>query len=107
MIYNFMRMILFFDLPMQTKQEVRIYTRFRKYLIKSGFNMLQFSVYGKIFNNVDSANKYMKVIKKNVPTQGQIRIMIVTEKQYADIEIIIGGKSKQEEKITVDPFLLL
>ncbi len=107
MIYNFMRMILFFDLPMQTKQEVRIYTRFRKYLIKSGFNMLQFSVYSKIFNNVDSANKYMKVIKKNVPTQGQIRIMIVTEKQYADIEIIIGGKSKQEEKITIDPFLLL
>lgn len=102
-----MRMILFFDLPMQTKQEVRIYTRFRKYLIKSGFNMLQFSVYSKIFNNVDSANKYMKIIKKNVPTQGQIRIMIVTEKQYADIEIIIGGKSKQEEKITIDPFLLL
>lgn len=100
-------MILFFDLPMQTKQEVRIYTRFRKYLIKSGFNMLQFSVYSKIFNNVDSANKYMKIIKKNMPTQGQIRIMIVTEKQYADIEIIIGGKSKQEEKITIDPFLLL
>lgn len=107
MIYNFMRMIVFFDLPMQTKNEIKIYTRFRKYLIKSGFNMLQFSVYSKIFNNVDSANKYIKILKKNVPSQGQIRIMIVTEKQYADIEIIIGGKSKQEEKITVEPFLQL
>ena len=102
-----MRMIVFFDLPMQTKNEIKIYTRFRKYLIKSGFNMLQFSVYSKIFNNVDSANKYIKILKKNVPSQGQIRIMIVTEKQYADIEIIIGGKSKQEEKITVETFLQL
>lgn len=107
MIYKFMRMILFFDLPMKTKQEIKTYAKFRKFLIKNGFNMLQFSVYSKIFNNVDSANKYMKVLKKNIPTQGQIRIMIITEKQYADIEIIIGGRNKQEEKITIDPFLLL
>ena len=36
MIYEFMRLVLFFDLPMKTKKEVKIYTHFRKYLIKNG-----------------------------------------------------------------------
>ena len=106
MMYKFMRMILFFDLPMTTKKEVRVYTQFRKYLLKSGFTMLQYSVYCKVFNNIDAARNYEKILKKNVPLQGQIRIMIITEKQYNDIEIIIGGKNIQEEKLTVDPFVL-
>ncbi len=33
---RFMRVILFFDLPMQSYQELREYTRFRKFLIKEG-----------------------------------------------------------------------
>ena len=107
MIYKFMRMILFFDLPMNTNKEIRIYTQFRKHLIKSGFTMLQYSVYCKVFNNVESAKSYSKILKKNIPSKGQIRIMIITEKQYNDIEIIIGGKSRQEEKLTIDPFVLL
>ena len=101
-----MRMIVFFDLPMTSKKEVKTYTQFRKYLIKSGFSMMQFSIYCKVFNNVEATNAYLKILKKNVPMHGQIRIMTVTEKQYNDIEIIIGGKSKQEEKVTVDPFVL-
>ena len=101
-----MRMILFFDLPMVSKKEIRIYTQFRKYLIKNGFNMLQYSVYCKIFSNVDAANNYLKILKKNIPLQGQIRIMIVTEKQYNNIEIIIGGKSIQEKIVTVDSLIL-
>lgn len=106
MIYSFMRMIVFFDLPMNSKKEVKTYTQFRKFLIKSGFSMMQFSIYCKVFNNIEAAQSYLKILKKNVPMQGQIRIMIVTEKQYNDIEIIIGGKSKQEEKVTIDPFVL-
>lgn len=106
MIHDFMRLIVFFDLPMTSKKEVRIYTQFRKFLIKSGFSMMQFSIYSKVFNNIEAVNLYLRILKKNVPQQGQIRIMKVTEKQYNDIEIIIGGRSKQEEKITVDNFLL-
>ncbi len=32
-----MRVIIFFDLPMLSEVEVKRYTRFRKYLIKSGY----------------------------------------------------------------------
>lgn len=102
-----MRLILFFDLPMTTKQEVRVYTRFRKYLIKNGYLMMQFSVYCKIFPNREAAINHINLLRKNVPDQGQIRIMLVTEKQYSKIEIIVGGKSKQEEIITDDSFIKL
>ena len=51
MIYNFVRLILFFDLPMTTKKERKIYANFRKYLIKNGYMMMQFSVYCKIYRN--------------------------------------------------------
>ena len=102
-----MRMILMFDLPMKTKKERHIYTTFRKFLLKRGFFALQFSVYSKIFANRDAAINEKEVIRKVVPEKGNIRIMIVTEKQYANIEIIIGGKSNQEKLITEEVLLIL
>lgn len=107
MSYEFMRIILFFDLPMVTKQEVRIYTHFRKNLIKNGYIMMQFSVYSKIFNNRESAENHIKTLMRIVPGQGQVRIMTVTETQYSRIRILIGGISKQEEKTSIQPFLQL
>lgn len=107
MIYDFMRVILLFDLPMVTKKERRVYSDFRKYLIKNGYLMMQFSVYCKIFNNRDAANNHILILKKNLPSQGQIRIMIVTETQYKKMLILVGGKSRQEDTVTVESFLLL
>lgn len=105
MIYNFMRLVLFFDLPMVTKSEVRIYNQFRKYLIKNGYIMMQFSVYCKIFPNRDAAVKHVQILRKNTPKQGHIRIMVVTEKQFSRIEIIVGGKSNQEDIVNSDSFI--
>lgn len=107
MIYNFVRLILFFDLPMTTKKERKIYTNFRKYLIKNGYMMMQFSVYCKIFPNREAAVNHIAILRRNVPVEGQIRIMVVTEKQYAKIEIIVGGKSLQEELINDESFIKL
>ncbi len=107
MIFNFMRLLLLFDLPMVTKKEKRTYTQFRKYLIMNGYMMMQFSVYCKIFNNRDAAINHMNILKRNVPAQGQIRIMLVTESQYAKMDIIVGGKSRQEELVDIQPFLKL
>ena len=42
--YRVMRILLFFDLPMDDSTAVRQYARFRKLLIKSGYQMLQYSV---------------------------------------------------------------
>lgn len=107
MIYEFMRLVLFFDLPMTTKKEVRIYNQFRKYLIKNGYLMMQFSVYCKLFPNRDAAINHVTILKRNVPTEGHIRIMVVTEKQYSRIEIIVGGISNQEMIVNADSFIKL
>lgn len=107
MIYEFMRLVLFFDLPMTTKEEVRTYTKFRKYLIQNGYMMMQYSVYCKIFPNRDAATNHIQKLKSNVPKEGQIRLLLVTEKQYSKIEIIVGGKSIQEERITTESFIKL
>ena len=44
MSYRYMRLLVLFDLPVTTTEERREYTKFRKYLIKSGFMMFQESV---------------------------------------------------------------
>ncbi len=49
---------------------------------------MQFSVYCKLFPTREAAIKHVQILKRNVPLRGQIRLMLVTEKQYANIEII-------------------
>lgn len=105
--YEFMRIVLMFDLPVITKTQKNIYTRFRKFLLKKGYLMLQYSIYVKLFPNRDAATRHIRVIKASVPQEGQVRIMMLTEKQYANMEVIIGGRSKQEKIITVDPLIIL
>ena len=107
MIYDFMRIILFFDLPMNNKTEIRVYTKFRKFLISKGYLMMQYSVYSKIFANREAAINHVSILKKEVPSSGSIRIMLVTEKQYANIEIISGRISVQEKYTTIETFIKL
>lgn len=102
-----MRLILFFDLPMNNKNERRVYQGFRKYLIKNGYMMMQYSVYCKIFANREAAINHAHILKTVVPKEGQIRLMLVTEKQYSRIEIITGGKSNQELIVSSDDFIKL
>lgn len=45
-----------FDLPVKTKKDRREYSNFRKYLVKSGFMMIQESVYSKLALNQNVAN---------------------------------------------------
>lgn len=105
--YSYMRMILFFDLPVKTKSERKVYIKFRNALIKKGFFMLQYSVYTKIYANRDAAEADKSVVKKISPEKGNVRIMIVTEKQFSRMEIIIGGISNQEKILTEESFILL
>lgn len=85
-----MRMLLFFDLPVVESEERREYARFRKYLIKSGFIMLQESVYCKLLLNSTAVAALAENVRKNKPPKGLIQILLITEKQYARMEYILG-----------------
>lgn len=95
MSYRFMRILVMFDLPMITAAERKEYTKFRKYLIKSGFLMLQESVYCKMSPNSTLADATIENVKKNKPEKGLVQVLRITEKQYAKMEFIVGeGKSE-------------
>lgn len=85
-----MRLIVMFDLPTVTSTDLKNYRKFRKFLIENGYSMMQYSVYSKIILNRTVLNFQMKKLRDNAPKNGYIEALIVTEKQYANIEIIVG-----------------
>lgn len=103
---KYMRIIVFFDLPVVTKKDRKIYSKFRRFLINDGYDMLQFSVYSRLCNGDDGVGKHYIRLKDNLPRKGSIRCMKVTEKQYASMEILIGNKTIRERKISADQLSL-
>lgn len=85
-----MRIIVFFDLPVTTSAEVKAYTRFRKFLLKEGFIMLQQSVYSKLAINSSTSTLVKKRIQNNLPDKGLVQILTITEKQFAAIDTLVG-----------------
>ena len=64
MSYRYMRVIVFFDLPVLTDKNRREYREFRKFLIKAGFLMMQESVYCKLAQNSTVADAILENVKK-------------------------------------------
>ena len=85
-----MRVLVFFDLPTQTQENRRDYSRFRRQLIKCGFIMMQESVYCKIALNQTAVAAIIGNVRKNKPSKGLVQMLIVTEKQFSKMEFITG-----------------
>ena len=100
-----MRIIVFFDLPVTNNKDRKNYTAFRKALIKEGFSMMQFSVYVRIVRNHDDARKYLNRVKNFLPPIGSVRAMIVTEKQYNSMILLVGEKTATEQFLTSDDII--
>ena len=90
--------MLFFDLPMLTDKDRREYTRFHKFLLRNGFIMMQKSVYTKlVINNVTSMAVKQRV-RDNVPTDGLVELLEITENQFSRIEYLVG----EEQQLSID-----
>lgn len=85
-----MRTIVFFDLPNIYAKDKRNYVLFRKFLLNEGFLMMQESVYSKIILNSQQAALLIDRIRKRAPKKGIIQVLTITERQYSQIEYIIG-----------------
>lgn len=95
---RFMRLLIFFDLPVETSRERKEYAKFHKFLIKNGFIMMQKSVYSKlVINNVTSTAVKQK-ISANVPPDGVVEMLEVTENQFSRIEYLVGNKQTLVEE---------
>ncbi|WP_253248344.1 CRISPR-associated endonuclease Cas2 [Helicobacter sp. 12S02634-8] len=94
---RFMRILVMFDVPTHTKEDRKSSARFRKELLKDGFIMLQFSVYVRICKGVASANSHCQRLELILPPRGNIRALILTEKQFDQMKLLLGSKSDLEE----------
>jgi CRISPR-associated protein Cas2 len=100
-----MRLLVLFDLPTKAKSEQRQATQFRNHLLKDGFSMLQFSVYCRVCRGLDTVDKHIARLQKKLPLRGNVRVLIITERQYERM-IIVLGLPKKEEKIGSEQLLL-
>lgn len=92
-----MWLFVFFDLPVQSAPERRTATRFRNFLLKDGYMMIQFSVYARICNGQDRLDKHLRRLQGVIPEKGSVRAMQVTDKQYERTKILVGNRRKNEE----------
>ena len=85
-----MQLLCFFDLPTQTRVDRRNYCRFRKFLLRLGFSMVEESVYGRMVINGNSMKAITDAIRAHRPPDGVVALLPVTEKQFSNMEFIVG-----------------
>ncbi len=87
-----MWVLVFFDLPTETAVQRKIYTDFRKKILKDGFSMFQFSIYIRNCPSRENADVHVARVKKILPERGHIGILTVTDKQFGMMEVYFGRK---------------
>ena len=91
-----MRVIIFYDLPSISYTERRAYIKFHRFLEDEGFIQMQESVYSKLAINSSVSKSVVQRVKSNSPKKGVVQLLVVTEKQYAQIEYICGSSSNNK-----------
>lgn len=91
--YRVMWILVFFDLPTETKKDKKAYTDFRKNLQRDGFTMFQFSIYVRHCASKENMEVHIKRVRSFLPEFGKVGMLSITDKQFGDIEIFYGKKS--------------
>ena len=92
-----MWVLVFFDLPTETRKERKSATKFRKNLLDDGFAMFQFSIYMRFCASRENADVHTKRVRNILPEKGKIGIMQITDKQFGMMEIFYGKKEVEKE----------
>ncbi|MDX6748843.1 CRISPR-associated endonuclease Cas2 [Geminicoccaceae bacterium 1502E] len=91
--YRIMWLIVMFDLPVLTKAERRAATKFRQWLLDEGWEMSQFSVYMRFCAGKEQVDARLRQIGRNVPPQGKVHVLAITDRQFEKMAVFRGGRS--------------
>ena len=97
--YRAMWLLVMFDLPVKTKPQRKHAAGFRKALLKSGFDMIQFSVYSRPCPSEENAKAHLFRVMAQLPSKGQVRLLQFTDKQYGRMQCFQGEIPIQTEKM--------
>lgn len=93
--YRVMWILVFFDLPTETKKDRKAASTFRKELLNDGFTMFQFSIYVRHCASMENAEVHMKRIKTLLPQYGKVGMLCITDKQFGNIQLFFGCKAQK------------
>lgn len=95
--YRSMWVLVFFDLPTETRTERKVAARFRKNLLDDGFGMFQFSIYMRFCASRENSSVHIRRTKNNLPKKGKVCIMQITDKQFGMMELFHGQNEVDAE----------
>lgn len=93
--YRVMWILVFFDLPTETKKDRKIASDFRKRIIQDGFTMFQFSIYIRHCASRENTQVHVNRVKQLLPTKGEIGILTITDKQFGNMELFVSKKETE------------
>lgn len=96
--YRSMWVLVFFDLPTETKKERKAASKFRKDLLDDGFAMFQFSIYMRFCASRENAEVHMKRVKKQLPALGKVGVLQITDRQFGMMELFYSQKEVETQK---------
>lgn len=96
--YRSMWVLVFFDLPTETKKERKAASKFRKDLLDDGFAMFQFSIYMRFCASRENAEVHMKRVKKQLPELGKVGVLQITDRQFGMMELFYSQKEVENQK---------
>ena len=91
--YRVMWILVFFDLPTETKKDKKRYTDFRKKLQCDGFTMFQFSIYIRHCASSENAEVHLKRVKSFLPEFGKVGLLTITDKQFGNMQLFLRTKT--------------
>jgi len=94
-----MWVLVFFDLPTETKKQRKSASRFRKELLQDGFTMFQFSIYMRTCPSRENAEVHSKRVKKSLPEHGHVGILKITDKQFAMMELFYSREVTEKPEV--------
>jgi CRISPR-associated protein Cas2 len=87
-----MWIIAMFDLPVDTPKARKASARFRKTLLEDGFTMMQYSIYSRHCASIDNAEMHVRRMADRVPSEGEVRFLTITDRQFGRIQVFVGKK---------------
>lgn len=100
-----MWLVAMFDLPVVAAEDRKAATGFRKALLSRGFSMLQYSVYARFCRSEEFAKGIGNEIRGLLPDSGQVRLVLITDRQFGKMEVFDGKNRASTE--TPQPQLML
>lgn len=96
-----MWILVFFDLPTETKKERKAAAKFRKDLQGDGFTMFQFSIYIRHCASHENMEVHIKRVKSYIPEVGKVGILFITDKQFGEMQVFYGKKEEKPKPVAL------